>query len=112
MRAASIARVQHLTPLLAVFAAIAWVWRPTGSNARLSMSDELAQDDDLDAEDFEIDGAALTLRQRILTGADPNPPTQSSVRITTERRTRRRGVLGRKVEPARRRPLRRPLAQE
>jgi hypothetical protein len=76
------------------------------------MSDELAQDDDLDAEDFEIDGAAVTLRQRILTGADPSPPMQSSDRITTERRTRRRGGLGRKAGPARRRPLHRPLAQE
>ncbi|EPQ28969.1 uncharacterized protein PFL1_03259 [Pseudozyma flocculosa PF-1] len=40
---------------LAVFAAIAWVWRPTGNNMRLAMSDELATEDDPDAEGFEVD---------------------------------------------------------
>ncbi|PWN48318.1 hypothetical protein IE53DRAFT_370721, partial [Violaceomyces palustris] len=40
---------------LAVFSAIAWVWRPTGNNMRLAMSDELATDDDPDAEGFEVD---------------------------------------------------------
>lgn len=38
-----------------VFAAIAWVWRPTGNNMRLAMSDELATDDDPNAEGYEVD---------------------------------------------------------
>lgn len=40
---------------LAVFSAIAWVWRPTGNNMRLAMSDELATDDDPNAEGYEVD---------------------------------------------------------
>ncbi|KAJ1024841.1 hypothetical protein NDA16_002881 [Ustilago loliicola] len=40
---------------LTVFAAIAWVWRPTGSNMRLAMSDELATEDDPTAEGYEVD---------------------------------------------------------
>lgn len=40
---------------LVVFSLIAWLWRPTGQNLRLSMSDELAQDEGLDGEDYEID---------------------------------------------------------
>ncbi|CDS01604.1 hypothetical protein [Sporisorium scitamineum] len=39
----------------AVFSAIAWVWRPTGNNMRLAMSDELATDDDPTAEGYEVD---------------------------------------------------------
>ncbi|GAC99829.1 major facilitator protein [Pseudozyma hubeiensis SY62] len=39
----------------AVFSAIAWVWRPTGNNMRLAMSDELATDDDPNAEGYEVD---------------------------------------------------------
>jgi hypothetical protein len=38
-----------------VFCAIAWVWRPTGHNMRLAMSDELATDDDPTAEGYEVD---------------------------------------------------------
>ncbi|CAD6973500.1 unnamed protein product [Tilletia controversa] len=38
-----------------VFSSIAWIWRPTGQNLRMSMSDEVATDDDYDANDFEID---------------------------------------------------------
>ncbi|SNX86165.1 related to PTM1 - member of the major facilitator superfamily [Melanopsichium pennsylvanicum] len=38
-----------------VFAAIAWVWRPTGSNMRLAMSDEIATEDDPTAEGYEVD---------------------------------------------------------
>ncbi|SAM84068.1 related to PTM1-member of the major facilitator superfamily [Ustilago bromivora] len=40
---------------LTVFTAIAWVWRPTGSNMRLAMSDELATEDDPTAEGYEVD---------------------------------------------------------
>lgn len=40
---------------LVVFSLIAWLWRPTGQNLRLSMSDELAQDEGLEGEDYEID---------------------------------------------------------
>lgn len=32
----------------------AYLWRPTGSNRRLAMSDELAQDEE-DAEDYDLD---------------------------------------------------------
>lgn len=39
---------------LAVFVAIAWLWRPTENNVRFAMSQELAQDED-DAEDYELD---------------------------------------------------------
>ncbi|EST08958.2 Transmembrane receptor, eukaryota [Kalmanozyma brasiliensis GHG001] len=39
----------------AVFCAIAWLWRPTGHNMRLAMSDELATDDDPTAEGYEVD---------------------------------------------------------
>jgi hypothetical protein len=34
--------------------AAAYLWRPTGSNRRLAMSDELAQDEE-DAEDYDLD---------------------------------------------------------
>lgn len=40
-----------------VFAAIAYVWRPTGNNTRLAMSDELATDEN-DAEEYEVDSLA------------------------------------------------------
>ena len=44
------------TIYLCVFAAIAWLWRPTRDNVQFSMSQELAQDEaEADAEDFEID---------------------------------------------------------
>ncbi|TKY89485.1 hypothetical protein EX895_002016 [Sporisorium graminicola] len=43
----------------AVFSAIAWVWRPTGNNMRLAMSDELATDDDPTAEGYEVDTFAV-----------------------------------------------------
>ncbi|KAG8760678.1 hypothetical protein FRC14_002359 [Serendipita sp. 396] len=39
---------------LAIFVATAYLWRPTGSNRRLAMSDELAQDEE-DAEDYDLD---------------------------------------------------------
>lgn len=42
------------TLYLVVFCAIAWTWRPTGSNLRLSMSDEVATGEG--DEDFEMDG--------------------------------------------------------
>lgn len=42
---------------LAVFASIAWLWRPTENNVRFAMSTELAQDE-ADAEDYEIDALA------------------------------------------------------
>ncbi|QRV97588.1 membrane protein [Ceratobasidium sp. AG-Ba] len=38
---------------LGVFTGIAFLWRPTGNNRRLAMSDELAQDDD--AEDYDLE---------------------------------------------------------
>ncbi|KAG8778844.1 hypothetical protein FRC12_024773 [Ceratobasidium sp. 428] len=38
---------------LAVFSSIAFLWRPTGNNRRLAMSEELAQDDD--AEDYDLE---------------------------------------------------------
>lgn len=40
---------------LIVFASIAWLWRPTGQNLRLSMSDEIGQDEAFEGEDYEID---------------------------------------------------------
>lgn len=36
----------------AVFAAVAWLWRPSDNNFRLAMSDELATDED-DVHDLE-----------------------------------------------------------
>jgi len=39
---------------LAVFISIAFLWRPTGNNRRLAMSDELAQDED-EAEDYDLE---------------------------------------------------------
>lgn len=39
---------------LSAFVAIAWLWRPTENNVRFAMSQELAQDDDEDAEDYEL----------------------------------------------------------
>ncbi|KAG8889360.1 hypothetical protein FRB98_004644 [Tulasnella sp. 332] len=39
---------------MAVFITIAFFWRPTGSNRRLAMSDELAQDEE-DAEDYDLE---------------------------------------------------------
>ncbi|SPO27830.1 related to PTM1 - member of the major facilitator superfamily [Ustilago trichophora] len=42
-----------------VFAAIAFVWRPTGNNMRLAMSDELATEDDPTAEGYEVDTFAM-----------------------------------------------------
>lgn len=42
------------TLYLAVFGSIAWLWRPTGNNLRLSMSDEIGQDEGMAGEDFEI----------------------------------------------------------
>lgn len=38
----------------AVFAAVAWLWRPSDNNRRLAMSDELATDED-DLQDVEFD---------------------------------------------------------
>lgn len=38
---------------LVVFSSIAFLWRPTGHNRRLAMSEELAQDDD--AEDYDLE---------------------------------------------------------
>lgn len=43
------------TLYLTVFASIAWIWRPTGQNLRLSMSDEVATGDD-GGEDIELAG--------------------------------------------------------
>jgi hypothetical protein len=40
---------------LIVFSSIAWLWRPTGQNLRLSMSDEIGQDEAFEGEDYEID---------------------------------------------------------
>lgn len=39
---------------LVVFSSTAYLWRPTGSNRRLAMSDELAQDEE-DAEDYDLE---------------------------------------------------------
>jgi hypothetical protein len=39
---------------LVVFSSIGWLWRPTGQNLRLSMSDEIGQDEGFDGEDYEI----------------------------------------------------------
>jgi hypothetical protein len=41
---------------LAVFSSVAWIWRPTGQNLRLSMSDEVATGDDPDGNDMEMGG--------------------------------------------------------
>ncbi|WFD29461.1 hypothetical protein MSPP1_000470 [Malassezia sp. CBS 17886] len=38
----------------AVFASIAWVWRPTGQNMRLAMSDEVATDEEAAAGQYEV----------------------------------------------------------
>ncbi|UZJ52316.1 hypothetical protein CBS101457_001636 [Exobasidium rhododendri] len=43
------------TLYLVVFSSIAWLWRPTGQNLRLSMSDEIGQDDGYEGEHYEID---------------------------------------------------------
>ncbi|KAK0544016.1 hypothetical protein OC846_005660 [Tilletia horrida] len=43
------------TLYFAIFFAVVWIWRPTGQNLRMSMSDEVATDDDAEANDFEID---------------------------------------------------------
>ena len=43
------------TLYLVVFSSIAWLWRPTGQNLRLSMSDEIGQDEGYEGEDYEID---------------------------------------------------------
>ena len=48
---------------MTVFAAIAFLWRPTGNNTRLAMSDELATDEN-EAEDFEIDDLEDGRRKR------------------------------------------------
>lgn len=37
-----------------VFASICYVWRPTGQNMRLAMSDELATDEEADAGQYEV----------------------------------------------------------
>ncbi|KAG8971982.1 hypothetical protein FRB90_010343, partial [Tulasnella sp. 427] len=39
---------------MAVFICIAFLWRPTGNNRRLAMSDELAQDEE-EAEDYDLE---------------------------------------------------------
>lgn len=43
---------------MAVFITIAFFWRPTGSNRRLAMSDELAQDEE-DAEDYDLEAIQM-----------------------------------------------------
>ncbi|KAG9035496.1 hypothetical protein FRB95_011202 [Tulasnella sp. JGI-2019a] len=43
---------------MAVFVTIAFFWRPTGSNRRLAMSDELAQDEE-DAEDYDLEAIQM-----------------------------------------------------
>jgi hypothetical protein len=43
------------TLYLIVFSSIAWLWRPTGQNLRLSMSDEIGQDEGYEGEHYEID---------------------------------------------------------
>jgi hypothetical protein len=43
------------TLYLVVFSSIAWLWRPTGQNLRLSMSDEIGQDEGYEGEHYEID---------------------------------------------------------
>ncbi len=69
-----------------VFASIAYLWRPTGQNLRLSMSDEIATDEDAEADDFEID----TFAQR-----DPDDPedidegSKKSALARTEEQRRR-----------------------
>ncbi|CAO1633897.1 unnamed protein product [Sympodiomycopsis kandeliae] len=44
------------TLYLVVFSAVAWIWRPTGHNLRLSMSDEVATGDDPEGGDIELAG--------------------------------------------------------
>ncbi|KIO33804.1 hypothetical protein M407DRAFT_229674 [Tulasnella calospora MUT 4182] len=39
---------------MAVFVSVAFLWRPTGNNRRLAMSDELAQDEE-EAEDYDLE---------------------------------------------------------
>jgi hypothetical protein len=48
---------------LGVFVAIAWIFRPTGYNMRLSMSDELATGDDPEGGDMELGGAYAGFEQ-------------------------------------------------
>jgi flagellar biosynthesis/type III secretory pathway M-ring protein FliF/YscJ len=57
---------------LAVFTGIAFLWRPTGNNTRLAMSDELAQDDD--AEDYDLESM-----QRRGPGNGMAPPSQENL---------------------------------
>jgi hypothetical protein len=69
---------------LASFTAITYVWRPSPNNARLAMSDELAQDEE-DAEDYDLD----TLHRTRVAGEDddatligqrgPDSPTEDNV---------------------------------
>ncbi|KAG8739345.1 hypothetical protein FRC10_005772 [Ceratobasidium sp. 414] len=53
---------------LVVFSSIAFLWRPTGNNRRLAMSDELAQDDD--AEDYDLE----SMQRRTMA-----PPSQENL---------------------------------
>ncbi|KAI9632189.1 major facilitator protein [Dioszegia hungarica] len=56
---------------LGAFAAVAWLWRPTRDNVRFAMSQELAQDEnEADAEDYEIDSLERGTHQRLGTGDD------------------------------------------
>jgi hypothetical protein len=72
----------YLQLYLAVFTATAYLWRPTGSNRRLAMSDELAQDEE-DAEDYDLDALESRGQPHPL-NADGIPEAPSS--------GRRRGV--------------------
>ncbi|KAL5494927.1 hypothetical protein ACEPAI_389 [Sanghuangporus weigelae] len=47
----------------AAFGAICYLWRPTGHNRRLAMSDELAQDEE-DAEDYDLEAIEARTRAR------------------------------------------------
>lgn len=58
---------------LAVFTGIAFLWRPTGHNRRLAMSDELAQDEDghFDLEAIRPDGPGASEEHLPMGGREP-----------------------------------------
>ncbi|KZV81961.1 hypothetical protein EXIGLDRAFT_779146 [Exidia glandulosa HHB12029] len=73
---------------LVVFATIAYIWRPSENNARLAMSDELAQDEE-EAEDYDM--AALEDRMKGEDGEDDDDADQHTL---VENGRRGRNSLG------------------
>ncbi|KAE8217969.1 hypothetical protein CF319_g8062 [Tilletia indica] len=69
-----------------VFSSIAWIWRPTGQNLRMSMSDEVATDEDADANDFEIDTFAT--REGVNDNDDDDDDDDDDLEAAKRARTR------------------------